>query len=94
MKKTKWMAMVYFLSLATTLLLTVAVMANDVPRITTEQLKEMLGRTDVVIVDVRSAADWDTSDSKIQGAVREDPRKLSSWAEKYSKDQTLVFYCT
>ncbi len=38
--------------------------------------------------------DWDNSKVKIQGAVREDPDKnVKSWAEKYSKDKTIVLYC-
>jgi len=63
------------------------------PRILTkEELKELLGKPDVAIVDVRASGDWDNSDLKIQGAVREDPRKVGVWIEKYPKDKTLVFY--
>ena len=68
--------------------------ANDVPRITKEELKPMLGNPDMILVDVRTASSWDESDSKIQGAVREDPKKVSSWADKYPKDKTFVFYCS
>ena len=67
----------------------------EAPRITKEELKPMLGRPDVVIVDVRSGPDWENSKSKIQGAIREDPGKdIQSWGQKYSKDKTLIFYCS
>jgi rhodanese-related sulfurtransferase len=70
-------------------------MAKDVPRITKEELKPMLGQADVTIIDVRTAGDWEKSKEKIQGAVREDPGKdVKSWADKYSKDKTLILYCS
>jgi rhodanese-related sulfurtransferase len=59
-----------------------------------EELKSMLGNPEVIIIDVRAGGDWDKSKEKIKGAVREDPnKKAKSWAEKYSKDKTIVFYC-
>ena len=67
-------------------------LAKDVSRMTKEELKSMLGNPEVIVVDVRAATGWDASDLKIQGAVREDPKKVSSWADKYPKDKTLVFY--
>ncbi len=66
----------------------------EVPRITKEDLKSLLGNPDVIIVDVRIEEHWKESNSKIQGAVREDPEKdINTWADKYPKDKTLVFYC-
>jgi rhodanese-related sulfurtransferase len=65
----------------------------DVPRMTRDELKAMLGNPDLVILDVRAKKDWKDSDSKIQGAIREDPDSVKSWAEKYSKDKTFVLYC-
>ena len=53
----------------------------------------MLGKPEVILVDVRTGADWSASTSKIKGAVREEPDKVDSWMNKYSKDRTLVFYC-
>jgi hypothetical protein len=66
---------------------------EEVPRMTKEQAKAMLGNPDLVILDVRKAADWDGSDSKIQGAIREDPTNINAWADKYPKDKTLLLYC-
>ena len=66
---------------------------QDIPRMTKEELKPLLGNADVVIIDVRSKPDWEKDELKIQGAVREDPTQVASWMDKYSKDKTLVFYC-
>ena len=67
--------------------------AQEVKRATIEELKGMLGNPDLVIVDVRRDGDWKTSKVKIKGAVRENPQAIESWANKYPKDKTLVFYC-
>ena len=67
--------------------------AGDVPRITKEELKKMMGAPDLVIVDVRVDKDWASGDAKIKGAVKENPKDISSWVNKYPKDKTLVFYC-
>ena len=65
----------------------------DAPTITKEALKAMLGNPDLIILDVRLGNEWTESDSKIRGAVREDPENIGSWANQYSKDKTLVLYC-
>jgi hypothetical protein len=71
-----------------------AVASEEIPRMTKEQLKEMAGKPEVVILDVRSTSDWGKDQTKILGAIREDPNKpTKSWAEKYSKDKTIVLYC-
>lgn len=68
--------------------------AEKIPRMTKEQLREMMGKSDLVILDVRSSSDWGKAQRKIQGAVREDPSKgTKTWAEKYAKDKTIVLYC-
>jgi hypothetical protein len=67
--------------------------SSDVPRMTKEELKPMLGDPNLVIVDVRLGGDWAESDIKIKDAVREDPRNVPSWAEKYPKNKTFVLYC-
>ncbi len=74
--------------------LTVATAAGEeVPRMTKEQAKAIFGNADFVILDVRKASDWEGSDLKIQGAIREDPSNVNAWADKYPKDKTLLFYC-
>lgn len=66
----------------------------DVPRISVGDAKKLLGNPDVVVIDVRTKKSWWSSTTKILGAVREDPSKVSEWMGKYSKTQTLLFYCT
>ena len=66
----------------------------DIPRITKEELKAMLGNPDLVIVDVRTNAGWNMSKVKIRGAVREDPAQATLGSDTYSKEKTLVFYCS
>ena len=69
--------------------------AMEIPRISKEELKSMLGNPDVVVIDVRAFLDHKTSVKQIKGAVREDPdpTQVKSWANKYSKDKTIVLYC-
>jgi len=74
-------------------ILTTFAKSADVPRMTKDELKVMLGNPDLVIIDVRAKKDWTDGDSKIKGAIREDPESVKSWAEKYSKDKTIVLYC-
>ena len=66
----------------------------EVPRISIERTKQMLANPDVVIIDVRTEKTWWRSPSKVENAAREDPGSLESWAEKYPRDKTLIFYCT
>ncbi len=70
-----------------------AMAAGDVPKMTKEELKRLLGNPDVIILDVRIGKDWGASEFKIKGAAREDGTEFSSWADKYPKDKTLVLYC-
>ena len=64
-----------------------------IARMTKEELKALLGNPGVIILDVREPDDWNKSRDKIAGAVREDPEKdVKTWAQKYPKDKTLVFY--
>ena len=67
---------------------------NNVPRMTKEELKSLIGNPDVMVIDVRSQGDWNKEKEMIKGAVREDPIDVTSWMEKYPKDKTLVFYCS
>ena len=82
--------------LTATILLAIGIFTTckgDVPRMTKDELKAMLGNPDLVIIDVRLERDWNKSDSKIKGAVREEPIHIESWANKYPKDKILVLYC-
>jgi rhodanese-related sulfurtransferase len=66
---------------------------DEAPRISTEELKTLLGSGDLVLLDARTAKDWKKSDIKIVGAVRVDPKDVNSWAGDYGKDQKIILYC-
>lgn len=67
--------------------------ADDARMMTKEQLLPMLGKPDVVIIDVRTKYDWDNSKVKIPGSLREEGMKFASWMKNYPKDKTIVLYC-
>lgn len=67
--------------------------AADVETIDKDELKQRLGSADLVILDVRAGSDWDSSDFKIQGALRADPSDVQTWAGDFSPDKTYVLYC-
>ena len=70
-----------------------ALTAADVQRISIDGLKAQLGNLDWIILDVRTAHDWDDSKTKIKGAIRADFHNPAPWIDKYPKDKTIVFYC-
>jgi rhodanese-related sulfurtransferase len=81
------------LGLAIVGMLSTVMAAEEVRRLTKEELKTMLDDPEVVILDVRASRDWNRGERKIKGAIRENPTRFESWAHKYSKDKTLVLYC-
>jgi rhodanese-related sulfurtransferase len=86
----------YFVSAVLLVLIALAygaARADDAQMMTKEQLLPLLGKSDVIIIDVRSKYDWDESKVKIKGAVRQDSMKFGSWMKKYPKDKTIVLYC-
>ena len=68
------------------------VAAEDVSRITKEELKGMLGHPDVFVIDARHSQNWQDSDLKIKSATRGNPDNFSSWANQFPKNKTLVLY--
>ena len=93
MRKTRWIPLVVLLGLTALWVVCSAVAAAEVPRMSKEELKGMLGSKDLLLMDVRAGKDWDASEIKITGAVRQDPKDFDSWAAKAPKDKTLVLYC-
>ncbi|MEW6347981.1 MAG: rhodanese-like domain-containing protein [Thermodesulfobacteriota bacterium] len=67
--------------------------ADEVPRISAQQLKDLLDNPSVKVIDVRLRPHWDQSTSKIKGATRHPANKVDVWAKTYPKDLTLVLYC-
>jgi hypothetical protein len=70
----------------------VAAGGDDVPRMTKEELKTLLGSPGVVILDVRLGGG--NAPKRITGSVYEDPENVSNWAPKYPKDKKIVLYCS
>ncbi|RNC67373.1 MAG: hypothetical protein ED859_14905 [Desulfuromonadales bacterium] len=89
----RWLVVLALLAAGVLLVAGMAPAAVEAPRIAKEEVKARLGSADAAIIDVRSSGDWKKSDSKIQGAVREDPKKVKTWAKTYPKDKTLILYC-
>ena len=66
----------------------------NVPRFPKESLKEELDNPDIIILDVRSKSQWESSEWKIKGSTWEDPREFDSWANfTYPRKKTLVLSC-
>lgn len=67
--------------------------AQDVPRISKDELKAKLGSSGMVLIDVRTESDWEKSVEKITGAIRMDPAAVDAWAATLSKDKEIILYC-
>jgi len=85
--------------LATAVLLVLAAVLSvsakpDVPRITTDELKNRLGEVGLAIVDVRITGDWNKSDKMIAGSIRGNPNDMGLWRSKLDKDQIIILYCS
>jgi hypothetical protein len=65
---------------------------DGVPRMSKEELKGLLGSPDVVVLDVRLGGG--NAQSRIAGALYEDPEKVDSWAGKYPRGKRIVLYCS
>jgi rhodanese-related sulfurtransferase len=71
----------------------VPVQGAEAPRISVQELNEILESPDLVILDVRTDKDWKASDRKVVGAVRVRSQDINSWAGDYAKKQRIVLYC-
>jgi hypothetical protein len=65
---------------------------EQVPRLTKEQVKDILGKPDVVIVDIRFIKQYEQSDRKLPGAVFVQPEDFDQFAKDHPKDKTYVLY--
>jgi len=65
---------------------------SGVPRVTKEQIKELVGQADFVLLDVRPNEQWRATQVKLPGAIHEDPEDVKGWAEKYQKSARVVTY--
>ena len=66
-----------------------------IPRITKEELKiKMDKKEDLVILDVRAADSYNTSNQKIKGAVRITLDELERDIKKIPAGKEIIAYCT
>lgn len=72
--------------------LAVPALPADAPRISPSDLKEMLGKPGVAIVDVRVEAA--TASTRIPGSVFRNPAEYAEWSKQYPRDMTIVLYCS
>ena len=92
MKKARLWTMVIAVALMLAFPLSCAV-GQDVPRLDKDTLKSWLADPQVIVLDVRQPKDWDGSNKKIKGAVRQEPNEVKTWAAGLPKDQKIVLYC-
>lgn len=67
--------------------------ADDIPRVTADELKAELGAPDLVILDVRRGKDWEASEFKIVGATYFDPKQADEHFAAWDKGKRYVLYC-
>lgn len=77
---------------AVVVLVVSAATAQEIKWTSKDELRAAFGSADLTVIDVRTGKDWESSDSMVKGAVREDPDDVEQWAGKYPKDGLLVFY--
>lgn len=65
---------------------------EEIPRMTKEELRPLLGNPDVVVLDVR--IEGRNAPTRIPGAVYEDPLKVDDWSFRYPKGNRIVLYCS
>jgi len=90
--KRSWLILMTFVVLEIAIT-TLAVPQGTIKKIPIDELKNMLDNPDLTIIDVRYQKDWEESDMKIKGAVREDYMRVETWADKYPKDKPIFLYC-
>ena len=89
MRKTKFRAM----ALAVSLMLAFTWSCGSgekPPLLDRETIKSWLSKPEVIILDVRAPKDWNPSDKKIKGAVRQDPDEVATWAANLPKNQPII----
>lgn len=61
--------------------------------ITPAELKIILTKNDIQLLDVRRQNDLDSDPAMIPGAIWKDPADAASWAAELSPDKGIVIYC-
>jgi hypothetical protein len=68
--------------------------ADNVPRITIQELKEKMDRAEnIVILDVRSGEDYASSKVKITGAIRIPLDQIAARSKELPAEKEIIAYC-
>ena len=91
MRKTKFSVMAIVVSLM--LAFTCSCGSGEkVPLLDKETIKSRLSNPEVIILDVRALKDWNLSDKKFKGAMRQDPDEVTTWAANLPKNKKIFIY--
>lgn len=91
MKMSKHLILFLLLSLLPSLPLAAA---SAVPTMEPQELQELMGSPELVILDSRSAGAWSQSSEKIAGAIRASSSEYRVWKDTYPRNATIVLYCS
>lgn len=61
--------------------------------ITPADLKPLVEKNAVTVLDVRRQNDYDADNVKLPGAEWMNPEQLTDWSAKLSKEREVVIYC-
>ena len=65
---------------------------EEAPRMTKEELRPLLGKPGVIVIDVRF--EGRNAPKRIAGAVFEAPGEVDVWSANYPKGKKIVLYCS
>lgn len=57
------------------------------------ELKSLLGRDDVVVLDVRRRAAYEADTAMLPNAAWRNPDEVATWSAALPKDKQIVVYC-
>lgn len=61
--------------------------------ITPNDLKPLVEKKTVTVLDVRRSNDYDADKVKLPGAEWKNPEQLAEWSAKLPKEKEIVIYC-
>ncbi len=68
-------------------------MATDVKIMEVDTLKGLIDDPELLVLDVRTGRDWSSSELKIKGARRAEPREIDKWSAGLDSKKVIVLYC-
>jgi len=61
--------------------------------IKSQELKSMLGNTDLTVIDVRRKDDYAADNTAIPGSTWFDPANIDNWCSTLPENKEVVLYC-